>query len=89
MPRFSDLGALRCVDPTEWKNKIKDAMAKAEGRPIEAAKLLDISERQMYRWLAEPILADVKRVPIGEPRNGRRGQKAVLEESPKRRRKSA
>lgn len=89
MPRFSDIGALRVLDPTAWKKKIKETMAETGGRATAAAKLLGISERLMYRWLAQPILSDIKRVAVGEPINGKRGQKALIKEMPSRRKKSA
>lgn len=75
MPRLTNLGALKCVDPTAWKTKIKEAMALKNGHVSDAAKLLDVSERQLFRWLAEPVLSDIKRAPTGVVRSAEKQQR--------------
>lgn len=65
MPRLTNLGALRCLDANAWKVQIESAMKTAGGRISDAAKALDVSERQLFRWLAEPIFVNVKRAPTG------------------------
>jgi hypothetical protein len=64
-PGLSTLGALRVLDREAWVARVTDAMREAGGRRADAAALLGVSSRQLARWLAEPDLEDVPRVPRG------------------------
>jgi phage antirepressor YoqD-like protein len=44
-------------------------MRDAEGRIPDAAAALQISPRQLFRWLDDKRLGDVKRVSIGRRRD--------------------
>jgi hypothetical protein len=59
--RLSTLGALRVVDPEKWASTVRRAMRRASGRVPDAAAALDVSVRQLFRWLNDPLLADVER----------------------------
>lgn len=76
MPLMTRLGALKITDPMEWKAQITTAMEENEGRVDDAASALDISSRQLFRWLALPELKDIKRAEFGLPRDGKRGRRA-------------
>ncbi len=91
MPRLSQLGALRLIDPTQWKKKIRAAMNAANGRVGAAAEALEVSQRQLFRWLAEDELKDIKRAETGLPLDGHRGRRKVetVQKIPSRRRASA
>jgi hypothetical protein len=67
--RLSELGALRVLDPDKWVAKVRRAMRDAEGRIPDAAAALQISPRQLFRWLDDKRLGDVKRVSIGRRRD--------------------
>jgi transcriptional regulator with PAS, ATPase and Fis domain len=61
------LGALRLVDPTAWATEIRETMKKHDGRVPAAAAELKVSPRQLWRWLANQMLADVQRAREGNP----------------------
>lgn len=84
MPQLSRLGALRLVDARLWKREIREAMKQSNGRVSDAAEILQVSERQLFRWLAEPELQGIERAEYGLPRDGIRGRRAVVEEIPTR-----
>ena len=64
---ISDLLATRIKDPLDWRNDITTAMARADGRVPDAARVLGVSGRTLYRNLEEPELDDVDRAPMGRP----------------------
>lgn len=68
MPILSKIGALRLVNREEWSKKIRKTMKEHGGRVPDAAAALEISTRQLFRWLAE--LSDIPRVENGMPRDG-------------------
>lgn len=76
MPLMTRMGALKIADPEGWKKAIVTAMAKAGGRVDDAARSLEVSSRQLFRWLALDELKGVERVENGLPRDGRRGRRA-------------
>lgn len=45
------MGALRVSDPQEWERRIREAMDAADGDVEEAAKIIGVSRRHLYRWL--------------------------------------
>lgn len=53
MARLTRMGALKIADPTKWLDALERAMRKAEGRIPVAAEELNVSVRQLSRWLAE------------------------------------
>lgn len=61
--RLSPLGALRVLDAEKWARTVRKAMRDADGRIPDAAEGLGVSIRQLFRWLGDPLLADVKRAP--------------------------
>lgn len=64
--RLSPVGALRIADPAAWARMVTKAMHDAGGRVPTAAVALDVSRRQLERWLrSEPLLADVERALKG------------------------
>jgi hypothetical protein len=71
---YTKMGALKVVDPTAWQKEIKKAMKNSKGRVKAAAESLGVSDRQLFRWLADPVFTNVVRAPIGEPLHGRRGE---------------
>jgi transposase-like protein len=71
---MSRIGALKFIDPQKWRSEIARAMKEAGGRVGDAAKSLEISSRQLFRWLALDELRDIPRVENGLPINGRRGR---------------
>jgi len=75
MPQITRLGALRIADPDAWKNEIEEAMTNADGRVPDAAEVLEISPRQLFRWLALPELVHVERVSNGHQRSSKRNRK--------------
>ena len=69
--RLSMLGALRVVDPDKWAAKVKRALRESDGHVGPASEALEISRRQLFRWLAEEkdgLLAGVKLAPTGRHR---------------------
>ena len=62
---MTELGALRVVDSAKWARTVKRALKAHGGRTADAAEELGISVRQLFRWLGDPLLADVKRLPAG------------------------
>ena len=64
---ISDLLETRIKDPLDWRNDISNAMAKSDGRVPDAAKVLGVSGRTLYRNLEEPELDNVDRAPMGRP----------------------
>lgn len=64
---ITDLLATRIKDSLEWRNDVTNAMAKSDGRVIDAAKKLGVSTRTLYRNLEEPDLDNVDRAPMGRP----------------------
>jgi len=48
---LSNMGALIKLDPAAAKAKIVAAFRQAEGNRTRAAKVLDVSERNFYRWV--------------------------------------
>lgn len=69
MPRLSKIGALKLIDKKAWKAEIERVMLETKGRIPEAAVILEISMRQLFRWLALKELAHVYRAGNGEHRN--------------------
>ncbi len=61
--RLSPLGGLKAYDPDAWAKKIRAAMKDADGRVPDAAEALEISVRQLFRWLEDPLLKGAKRAP--------------------------
>jgi len=51
--QISELGALRIVAPDKWAAKVKRALREADGHIAPAAEALDVSQRTLFRWLAE------------------------------------
>lgn len=78
MPALSKIGALRLVNYPAWKKEIQEAMKKAGGRVPDAARALEISPRQLFRWLVE--LPQIPRIENGVHRDGTRGRKSVKEQ---------
>lgn len=64
---ITDLLATRIKDPLDWRNQIANAMAKADGRVPDAAKLLGVSVRTLYRTLENPEFVHLDRAPMGRP----------------------
>lgn len=62
------LGGLRVYDPLEWERQVREALKKVDYNVTEAAKLLEVSRPQMFRWLTDPRFADIKRLPPGPKR---------------------
>lgn len=60
---LSPIGALRLADPDKWAATVRDVMARTDGRIPEAAQELGISERQLFRWLDDPLLEGIERAP--------------------------
>lgn len=63
---------MRSLMPWEWAKRVRAAMQQARGRIPDAAALLGVHERTLYRWLetpdpdtGEPLLSDVPRVAVG------------------------
>lgn len=75
MPRMSKMGALKIADPPKWKKAVLKAMEECGGRIPDAATKLDVSGRQLFRWLMEPEFKNVDRVGVGVPREGSRGKR--------------
>jgi hypothetical protein len=75
MPRLTRLSALRAIDPIAWERQIKSAMLETNGRISDAAEILEVSERSLFRWLAESMFKDVERAPSGVQRDGTVGRK--------------
>ena len=67
--RISRLGALRIVNPKRWAKTVRKAMREADGHIPDAAAALDVSVRQLFRWLEDPLLACAKRAPSGTHRS--------------------
>lgn len=70
--RISPLGALRIVDPAKWAAKVKRALRESGGHVGPAADALEISKRQLFRWLAEErdgLLSGVSVAPTGVHRS--------------------
>jgi DNA-binding NtrC family response regulator len=65
--RISQLGAMKVLKPEEWERQIREAMLATDGRIAEAAEVLGVSTRQLYRWLSEATFDDVSRAPQGRP----------------------
>lgn len=65
--RISRLGGLRAYDPDAWELEVRAALEAAGNRVGEAAKILEISRVQMFRWMKDPRFADVPRLPPGPP----------------------
>ena len=66
MPRITEIGALRIVNPHAWAVKVAKAMKAASGHVSDAAAALGCSPRQLHRWLAtDKLLAKVERAPDG------------------------
>lgn len=66
--RLSMLGALRVLDPDKWATKVKRALREADGHVGPAAEALEISRRQLFRWLADEkdgLLKGAKVAPTG------------------------
>lgn len=64
---ITDLLATRIKDPLDWRNQISNAMAKVDGRVPDAAKLLGVSVRTLYRTLENPEFMNLDRAPMGRP----------------------
>lgn len=64
MSKITRLGALRVADPARWEKEIRAAMRNAPTTQ-HAADKLDVSKRQLQRWLDE--LPDIARPPEGRP----------------------
>lgn len=68
--RLAYLKAMRLVQPEAWVAMVKAAMLEAKGHVTDAAEILGISERQLYRWMKEEkhgLLSGVERAPRGRP----------------------
>ena len=65
---LTELGSRRLFQFDEFKMIIREVMASADGRIMEAAEMLEVSPRQLFRWLADPRLKDIERAPMGKPR---------------------
>lgn len=65
---ISNTGALKILDPVKWERNVKMAMKQAAGRIRDAAEILGVCERQLYRWLKEPQFANVERAGNGKHR---------------------
>jgi len=77
MPVLTQIGALKFVDRVAWKKQIRDAMKSVDGRVPDAAKALGVSDRQLFRWLAEEDMTNIPRAEFGLPRDGKRGRRKV------------
>jgi transcriptional regulator of acetoin/glycerol metabolism len=64
---ITDLLATRIKDPLDWRNRVANAMSKTDGRVPDAAKLLGVSIRTLYRTLEDPEFTNVDRAPMGRP----------------------
>lgn len=64
MPTMTRLGALRVVDPKQWEREIRAAMRDTPTIQAAADKL-EVSKRQLQRWLDE--LPAIERPPEGRP----------------------
>jgi hypothetical protein len=53
MSGISRLGALRVVDPKAWVAEVRAALEQSGGFLDEAAKTLEVSRRQLQRWLKD------------------------------------
>lgn len=84
MPLMTQIGALKLLNPKEWQKRIESAMSEAGGRVGDAAQSLDVSARQLFRWLALPELSHIERVPVGLGRDGKRGRRPKEIKSRKR-----
>jgi len=56
---------LRDILDAQRVEQIRAAMAETGGRVPAAARALGVTRRTVYRWLADPRLADVARAPKG------------------------
>jgi hypothetical protein len=65
---ITPFGALKFTNVDAWEKAIRRAMAKAGGRVPEAAAILDISMRRLYRILVDKRFSDIERAPMGRPR---------------------
>lgn len=54
------MGALRKINPDQFKNLVRGAMRSAEGDVDGAADKIDVSTRRMYDYLNEPGLDSIK-----------------------------
>lgn len=84
MPQMTQVGAMKIADRTEWKKQIRVAMKDADGRVADAAKSLGVSERQLFRWLAEDDMKTIPRAEFGLPRDGKRGRRAKVVVEPEK-----
>lgn len=64
---MTQIGALKIANPAMWERRIRDAMRDAGGSIPKAAENLGVSQRMLFRWLADPFLADVPRRAEGRP----------------------
>lgn len=54
------MGALRKINPDQFKNLVRGAMRTARGDVDTAANKVDVSPRRMYDYLNEPGLTKIK-----------------------------
>lgn len=59
------INALRFSDPKKWAAMIRKEMKGSGGRVPFAALGLGVHPRTLWRWLEDPLLADVPRVKVG------------------------
>lgn len=72
MPVMTKLGFKKILDPEGWRRDIVKAMTRADGSILDAAAALEVSERQLFRWLALDELKDIPRAPSGVWRERRK-----------------
>lgn len=67
------LKALRLARPMEFASRIEIAMLATGGHIPEAATLLKVSERQLYRWFEQEkdLLARIPRAKRGRPQTSK------------------
>lgn len=63
------LKAMRTIQPLAFAAEIERAMSAAHGRIPDAAAILRVSERQLYRWFEQEkdLLARIPRAHRGRP----------------------
>ena len=71
MSRITRLGALRMVDPKAWAAEVRAALKDSNGFLDEAAEKLEVSRRQLQRWLAADDMPETVSRMVAEPHRHR------------------